>query len=259
MSVNRQYSGLFRFGKDEIIAVLVVAGMLAFGLTFRMWGDANGVFNAAIGLTNLFVVSAGLVIVVMAHEAGHKIAGVYEGYEVKIRMFGPGIVGSGFVTLYAQGFIPFITPNLVSVDARPELRLGKFRKYDNPSEAASIAFGGLIASVLMIFVFSSLYALSGNQLFFLITLGAVLHSVLSFIPFELFNALAKIKFFQKAQSFAPGDGLHLLWWSKYAYVFGFSFMVLFGGLALFATPVSLILALALAILTTWAYSKWITR
>ncbi len=259
MSLNKQYSSLFRFGKDEVIAVLVVAGVLAFGLTFRMWGDAAGNFDAAIGLTNLLGAFAGLVIVVMAHEAGHKIAGVYQGYEVKIRMFGPGLIGSGFVTLYAQGYIPFVTPNLVSVDARPDLRLGKFRKYDNPSEAAMIAFGGLMASVIMIFVFSSLYAFSGNHLMWLITLGAVIHAGLSFIPFELLNAITKIKYFQSAQSYAPGDGLHLLWWSKYAFIFGLTFIVLFGGLALFATPPSLILAFVLASVTTWMYSKWLTH
>lgn len=259
MTLNRQNASLFRFGKDEVIAVVVVAAVLAFGLTFRMWGDAQGNFDAAIGLTNLLGVFAGLVIAVMFHEVGHKVAGVYQGYEVKIRMFGPGLVGSGFVTLYAQGYLPFVTPNLVSVDARPELRLGKFRKYDNPSEAATIAMGGLMGSVIMIFVFSSLYAFTGNQLMWLVALGAVMHAVLSFIPFELFNALAKIRYFQSAQSYPPGDGLHLLWWSKYAYVFGFSFIVLFGGLALFATRPSLILALILGILTTWAYSKWLTH
>lgn len=258
MSVNKQYSSLFSFEKDEIIAALLVAGILAFGLTFRMWGDTDGNFDAVIGLTNFLFVFAGLGIAVLAHEAGHKIAGVYNGYHVKIRSFVPGLVGSGFVTLYAQGFIPFVTPNLVSVDARPELRMGKFRRYDNPAEAASIAMGGLVASTLAIFVFSTLYVVTGHHLFWTIALGVVVHAVLSLIPFELVNALAKIKYFQSAQSFSPGDGLHLLWWSKYAYVFSLSFMVLFGGLALFASPVSLILALVLALLCTWAYSKWLT-
>ena len=257
MSLNKQYSGLFRFTQQELVAVVVVALILSFGLTFRMWG-VDGEFNAVVGLSNLLFVLAGMIIVIAVHEAGHKIAGVYQGYEVSVRMFGPGLVGSAFVTLYAQGFVPFVTPNLVLVDARPDLRIGKFRKYDNPAEAASIAFGGLVASVLMIFVFSALYTFSGVELFRVIMLGAVIHAILSFIPFELINVLTKIKYFQSAQSYAPGDGLHLLWWSKYAYVFGFSFMILFGGLALFANTISLIFSLILATLATWAYSKWLT-
>lgn len=258
MSVNRQYSSLFRFQRDELMAVVVVAVVLAFGLTFRMWGDVDGNFDATIGLTNLLLAFLGLVIVVLAHEAGHKIAGVYQGYEVKIRLFTPGIVGSGFVTLYAQGYLPFVTPNLVSLDARPDLRLGKFRKYDNPAEAAMIAMGGLVASILMIFLFSSLFAFSGVEIFRVITIGAVMHAILGFIPFELLNALVKIRYFQTAQSYAPGDGLHLLWWSKYAYVFSLSFIVLFGGFAVFAPRPLFIFSLILAVFMTWAYSKWLT-
>ena len=253
MTADRPTLRLLDFESDELKWILIFAFVFAFVLTFRMWGP-DDTFDPAYGLTNLLIGFAGMTVLVFLHEGGHKIAGARESYAVRIVPFKPGLAISGFVALYSQGIVPLVTPNLVECDAKTHLRLGKFRKYDNPSNMARIAMGGIIGSVLGVMAFKVLYNLTGFELLRVIMLGGVLHALYSLIPWELLN-LFKLRYFESAETYAPGDGLHILWWSRGFYVFFFAFVIIFGLVTLLTGWVSVYIVIALAAAATYALNK----
>lgn len=245
--VRRDYRAANDFDSSEIISVILVALLLAFALTFRMWGDET--FDAALGLFNLVFVFVGMLIAVFMHEAGHKIAALAQGYEARIERFGGGLVASGFITLYSQGLLPLVTPNLLELDARPDLRMRKYRKYESAGTMASIAAAGIIGSTLAVVLFKTLFLFTGQPLFMVIVLGAILHAVFSMIPFEIIN-LFLLRLFERVDTHTPSDGLHIYFFGSRTYVFVLVFVIFFGGIAMLTGWVSYLLSLLLAAAAT---------
>lgn len=257
MALSKTNVSLINFSKQELRWILAVAFIFAFGLGFRLWGaPTTDEFSLAVGLTNLLFIFLGLIVVIFLHEAGRKAAGALIGYETHSKPFKAGLVMSAIVTVYSQGLIPLITPNLIETDARPDLRHGKFRRYDNPADSARVALGGIVGSVIGISFMRVLYNFIQTEAMFMLVVGSCLYMIYSLVPFELFSVI-RLRYFDKTESHTPGNGLHLMWWSWIGYVFALSFALLFSAVVLFTGQIPFVLIVILAAFMAWAYTKWL--
>lgn len=243
---------LAQFDKSELVTVLVFTLIFTFVLTLRGFFEAD--VNAAEQLGTMLLVFMGMLIAVFMHEAGHKFVASKMGYATHIKLNGIGLVITAFVSLYSFGLLTLITPNLLRADARPDLRLNKFYRFENPSHSATIAGGGIVGTTLAIVLFNTLFQITGADVFSTIVFGAVLHGVYSLIPFELIPIL-QLKFFSKIEGIYPGDALHLWWASTWFYVFALVFMVVFGLLALSLNIVAYMVSALIAAGAAYIYVK----
>jgi len=258
-SITHHYMDLVSLSKREAISIFLLAFVASFGLTFRAWGDS---FDLATGLFNWISVFICMIFVILLHEFGHKILGALRGCSVEIKEHGAGLISSIIVQIFTFGFLPLFTPNLWEYDAHPERRFHKEKKYNNEVDELFIAGGGLVGTSVAILAFKILHVVFAQEVFYIATVGAVLHGIFSLIPFEILH-FSQTRILTRVDKIGLGDGGYLLWQSYAAfghigpYLFSWLYMALFALLALIlngAIPFFLIVVISLV--TTWIYVRW---
>ncbi len=241
------------FSRDEHKAVLALglaAGfIIGFGELVSYKGSSIQLDTA--GILPLIVLIVGMIISVFWHEAAHKLAARYTGYYTHITSYPAGVVLGVALTVFTFGFIQFFTPNATDLEANPRARIAKHRKYENWKQEAFIAGAGVFATGLFAAALQGMYLVTNEELFRTLLLGNLWLMLYSLIPLELLN-LWQLKLMQSIEQLPQSDGLYLLHYSKYAYVFVTTFAIVTAIILYFTQSLMLWIALVFAFTATMA-------
>ena len=240
-------SSSLNFSKAERAPILWQALLLTFALIF--WTYYQEILIAADVIAHAAIFFASALIIVIIHEAGHKIAAEQVGYTATITSFKEGIVASIIAIFASFGRFPLIVANPVELDADPRKRLGSHRQYENPTQYAFIAFSGTIASSFSIIGFQFIFQLTGNELFALISLAAAIHAINALIPWELASILV-LRVKRSIPQITPGDGLLIMRWHVIAWFAAIIYISAFALLSTTGSTLAFIAAILFAGLVT---------
>lgn len=239
--------------RNAIITLGLVAGfVIAIDEVVSLSGAVISI-NYTSGLGFMLLAMLGMIGSVYVHESAHRFAAKSIGYFTHITSYSWGLVTGSALALLSFGWLQFFTPNACDLEADPRARIAKFRKYENWKQEAFIASFGLIASALLAVLLHMAYALVGWELLRTLMLGNLWLLIYSLIPFELLT-LYNLRYFQKIEQLPQSDGLYLLHYSLFAWVFFSVFAVMLAALLyFFNTPaISIAFFVALAtMLTVW--------
>jgi hypothetical protein len=205
------------------------------------------------GLGFMLLAMLGMIFSVYVHESAHKYAAKSIGYFTHITSYSWGLVVGGALSLFSFGWIQFFTPNACDLEADPRARIAKFRKYENWKQEAFIAGFGLLASALLAILFHFVYAFTELEIIRTLMLGNLLLLIYSLIPFELLT-LYNLRFMQKIDQLPQSDGLYLLHYSLFAWVFFSVFALVLAVLLYFFQTAGISIAFGIALatmLTVW--------
>lgn len=194
-----------------------------------------------------------MIISVFWHEAGHKLAARWTGYYTHIATYPAGLVIGIALAVFTFGWIQFFTPNVADLEANPRARIAKHRKYENWKQQAFIAAAGVFATGLFATGLQGLYILSGQEFFKTLLLGNLWLMIYSLVPFELLN-IASLRLLQTIDQLPQSDGLYLLHYSNYAYLFVTTFVLVGSAILYFTESLAIWLAVLVAlvmVLVTW--------
>jgi hypothetical protein len=249
------------FNREERVAILVLGFCAGFIIGLDEMITVSGTtlsIDYTTGLFTLLVIMAGMLASVFWHELCHKFAARWSGYYTHTSVYPAGIVLGVALSLFTFGWVQFFTPNPSDLEANPRARIAKHRKYENWKQQAFIAGAGIVGTGLFAVALQGLFIFTEQQLFRTLLLGNIWLMVYSLVPFELIN-LWQLRYFQSIEQLPQSDGLYLLHYSIYAYIFVTTFVIVLSLLLYFTTSFGLWLAICLALTATlatwWHYFK----
>ncbi|MBW2978624.1 hypothetical protein KY304_00765 [Candidatus Woesearchaeota archaeon] len=136
------------FGKKEVYHLVLLVLAFAFIFSFDMWGGS--VFDAQVGLKNLFVSFVLVGIVVLVHHFVQRIVCVLFGFRPFHSFWWPGLIISLFVAFISNGTLLFFMGSVFKIQMRDIHRLGWQRYGLNVKQQGLIAMSGNLALVLLI-------------------------------------------------------------------------------------------------------------
>lgn len=240
------------FTREERTAILSLGAVAGFIIGFDTLVSVSGSvisIDATTGLLTLLVLMVGMIASVFWHEMGHKIAARWTGYYTHISTYPAGMVLGAALAIFTFGLVQFFSPNVTDLEANPRARIAKHRKYENWKQQAFIAGAGVFATGLFAVLMQGMYLFTGTELFRTLLLGNIWLMVYSLVPFELLN-LWQLKLVQGIEQLPQSDGLYLLHYSKYAYVFTTTFVITTSFILYFTHSFTLWLALLFAFFAT---------
>jgi hypothetical protein len=242
------------FDREERKAIVILGIVAGFVVGFDNMVSLNGntiSIDYTTGLLTVAVLCFGMMISVLWHELAHKMASKYVGYYTHITIYPAGAVLGVALSVFTFGWIQFFTPNAVDLEANPRARIAKHRKYENWKQEAFVAGAGIFATGIFAAGLQGMFMLTGTEFFRTLLLGNLWLMLYSLVPFELLN-FAQLRFFQNIEQLPQSDGLYLLHYSHYAYIFVTTFALVTAGILYFTQSLALWLALVLAFLATIA-------
>jgi len=242
------------FTREERNAVVALGTAAGFIIGFDTLVSVSGSvvsIDYTTGLLTMIVLIMGMIASVFWHEAAHKLAARWTGYYTHIATYPAGLVLGVALAIFTFGWVQFFTPNVADLEANPRARIAKHRKYENWKQQAFIAAAGVFATGLFAAVLQGMYLFTGTELFRTLLLGNIWLMVYSLVPFELLN-LWQLKLMQKIEQLPQSDGLYLLHYSKYAYVFVTTFAITTSAVLYFTNSLMIWIALVFAFIATIA-------
>jgi Zn-dependent protease len=191
---------LFKFGRGEIIQILIAIGVLTIAFSFALTPGIP-LSNISIALGNIPLAFLAIVTAFFFHELGHKFMGQKYGYWSEFRMFPMGLLLALFLGIFT-GFV-FAAPGAVTIMGNP-----------NRDEYGKISAIGPFINVSLAAIF---YVLTIS------TIGEI-SRIFGFIAF--INAF--LAFFNLLP-FGPLDGMKIFNWRKEIWIslIGFSLIFLY--------------------------------
>jgi hypothetical protein len=236
------------FSREELSAIVVLGVLSGIILSFSdaVLYQAGHVVVTSEGIAIMIVTIVGMVFSVFLHEAAHRWCADRIGYYTHVQPYYTGQILGIVIALFSFGWIQFFTPNTGDLEANPQARIHKHRKYENFKQQAFIAAGGILATALFATVLHGAWILTGSQLMRNLMMGNVLLMVYSLIPFELFS-LYLLKIQQSIEQIPQSDGLYILHYSVVAYVFAGSFAIALACVLAFTTSVPVWVAIVISL------------
>lgn len=243
------------FTRKERTAVLALGATAGFIIGFgELVSYANGTISIdTAGIAPMVVLVLGMIVSVFWHEAGHKLAARWTGYYTHIAPYPAGLVIGVALAVFTFGWVQFFTPNVADLEANPRARIAKHRKYENWKQQSFIAAAGIFATGLFAAGLQGLFILSGQELFKSLLLGNLWLMIYSLVPFELVN-ITQLRFFHTIEQLPQSDGLYLLHYSNYAYLFMTTFVLVGSAILYFTESLAIWLGIVVAlvmVLATW--------
>lgn len=247
------------FEADELKAILTLGFVIGI-----VMGIDNFIFvnpeqfgtisiNYTTGLAALLLTCFGMMVSVFIHEGAHKFFARKIGYYTHTESYKPGQIVGVVIALFTFGWIQFFTPNTADLEANPQERIHKHRKFENFKQQAFIAASGILITGVWATLLHGAYLASHSQLLRDIMLGNIWLMVYSLIPFELLGFYF-YKFTGNIGQLPESDGLYILHYSLVAYTFAATFAVVLGLMLYlnlyYALWFALLLGMAAA-LTVW--------
>ncbi len=244
------------FSREERTAIIMLGIVAGFVISLDQVVTLKGTLisiDYTKGLGFMLLAMIGMVISVYVHDASHKYVARSIGYFTHIQSYSWGLVAGSAASLFTFGWIQFFTPNTCDLEADPRARIAKFRKYEDWKQEAYIAAAGIVATAALAIFLHSMWVWTDSLLIRKLMLGNIWLMVFSLLPFELFN-LYSLRLLNTIPQLPQSDGLYLLHYSIYAWVFSATFVVSLSLLlAFFANP---FLSVALIIATLTTLSLW---
>ena len=242
-----------RTERNAIITLGVVAGfVVSVDQVVKLQGTLISI-DYTQGIFFMLLAMIGMVISVFIHDGAHKFVARSIGYYTHIENYVWGIVAGGALSIFSFGWIQFFTPNTLDLEADPRARIAKFRKYENWKQEAYIAAAGIAATAVVAVSLHAMYVWTDSLLIRKLMLGNIWLMVFSLLPFELLN-LYSLRLLNTIPQLPQSDGLYLLHYSIFAWVFASVFVLALSMLLyFFASP---ILSVALIIATITTLSVW---
>jgi hypothetical protein len=245
------------FTRDELKAIIVLGLISGFIVAFDDFTliQGNRLIIEDIGLLILLLSMFGMVVSVYMHELAHRFFARKIGYNTNIESYYPGQVLGIVIAIFSFGWIQFFTPNTTDLEARPEERIHKFRKYENPKQQAVISMAGVLMTVFIAAILHGAWLLATingvvapDSADFLrnIMMGNVWLMVYSLIPFELVG-LYFLRFTPTIQQLPQSDGLYILNYSLVAYVTVATFIIFMAFMLALSTNIYVWAALFVAL------------
>jgi len=242
------------FTRDERKAVLILGVVAGFIIGFDDLVSITGStlsIDYTKGILTMLILMVGMVVSVYWHEAGHKLAARYTGYYTHITSYPAGIVLGAALAIFTFGWIQFFTPNATDLEANPRARIAKHRKFENWKQEAFVAGAGIFATGLFAAILQGMFIITGTEFFRTLLLGNIWLMLYSLLPFELLN-IWQLKLMQSIEQLPQSDGLYLLHYSNYAYVFVTTFALVTAGILYFTQSLMIWIALVVAFSATMA-------
>ena len=138
----------FTFNPEEIKGILGSTLIIAFIISFKLWGPGNE-FNFAYGLKNLFNSILIVLLSILVHISAQKIYGLHIGFKVEFRTFWPGLLIALVLCFVSRGAIWFLVPGGIVLYHMAQHRLGFFRYGLNYWSLGMISAIGPLANVVL--------------------------------------------------------------------------------------------------------------
>ncbi len=222
------------YSRTEIRDLFIGILLTAFILSFNDWGAEE--FNVLIGLGNLLIAFAIVVISVFMHDMVQRLFASWLGVRVKFELWWIGILAALAFAFLTNGNIKLFFLGGVALSLIKGKRLGKFYYRISLRTMSIIAITGpltniglaVIAKILSIF-FPGLYILNRFLLFNLV------YAVLALLPIPPLDGSKMLYHSRLIYIFAFGtvlgylifSQLHWAWSFMWAFLFGIFFLVVF--------------------------------
>ena len=230
----------------QIILLGVVAGIVVAFKSVVTLSGASILISTDPGLVYLLLAIIGMIISVYIHEVGHKFIAYRIGYRTNVEGYYPGQVIGVVLAIFTFGFVQFFTPNTADLEALPEKRIHKHRRYENPKQQAFIAASGILFSAVFATVLHGAYLVTSAELLRQLMIGNILIMVYSLIPFELLG-LYMLRISQSIEQLPQSDGLYIFQYSPVAYMTAASFSLFLSLLLAFTTAIPVFVAVVLGL------------
>ena len=247
------------FSREELKAVIVLGFVAGFIVAFdSVISYSGGVLHLdyGLGLAAMVLVIFGMIISVYIHEMAHKYFARRIGYFTYVDPYYPGQVLGVVFAFFSFGYIQFFTPNTGDLEANPQERMHKFRKYENFKQQAFIAASGILVTAVFTGLLHGTWLVTQSKVVYDIMMGNIWLMVYSLIPFELLNFYL-LRFQRTIDQLPQSDGLYILHYSTAAYVFAASFIVLIAAIWAFNLSIPIWVAAFIALcIGTFAWVKY---
>jgi len=208
------------FSREEIRAIITLGLVTGFIVSFSelFLLQQGHLLVTTQGIIVFLLACFGMVVSVWIHELGHKFFANAIGYKTNTESYYPGQVIGIALSIVSFGHIIFFTPNTSDLEADPQARINKHRKYENFRQQAFIAASGLFITGFLAVLLHGAYIFTNAALMRDLMLGNVCLLVYSLVPFELASVLL-LRIQQKIEQLPQSDGLYIFHYSFPAYVF----------------------------------------
>jgi hypothetical protein len=240
--------------RKAIITLGVVAGFII------ALDEVISIKNAVIsidyteGLAFMLIAMLGMIFSVFIHEGAHKLMARLIGYFTHVSSYAWGLLAGGALSVFTFGWLQFFTPNTCDLEADPRARIAKHRKYENWKQEALIASTGIFATGLLAIIFHTAYVTTDAPIFQTLMQGNLWLMIYSLIPFELLT-LYSLRLTQTIEQLPQSDGLYLLHYSIFAWIFAAVFALVLSALLYFLDTPGYAFALLIAGVTT--FTVWL--
>lgn len=232
----------FKFGKKELIHIIIIAFVMAFILSFKLWGETT--FELNTGLINLVKYVLISLMIVMVYVACQKLYGLAMGINVEYFISKWVMVVSVVTTFITNGSFWLLMLGESKLSHIASHRIGHHRYELENKEHSIIILAGNIGLIFLAFVFKLFsYIPSINEDF-------VFRVMLAILAFNFFSLLP-----------IPGtNGMIVLFTSRIMYVLSFSLILLISFfLIYFGIWYTIILSILCSILVLFGYLKFVEK
>ena len=143
----------FTFNAEEIKGILGSTLIIAFIISFKLWGPGEE-FNFAYGLKNFFNAILITLLAILIHISAQKIYGLHLGFKVEFRTFWPGLLIALVLCFVSRGAIWFLVPGGIVLYHMAKHRLGFFRYGLNYWSLGMISAIGPLSNVVLAALFA---------------------------------------------------------------------------------------------------------
>lgn len=239
MSFQNTYSKLkkyFWFTKEELTQYLLLTLVLAFIYSFKQWGEIT--FSVSAGIWNLIIAIILVGTTIFVHHAGQRISGIKKGFKVEQKNSWYLILFGLVLCFLTNGNIRFLAGSGTHITHLPQHRIGAFRYGAKLSEIGRTMLAGPFYNVLFALIIAGL--------------GWAL-----IIPPETAQAIFSLNLWFAVCNLLPIpplDGIHIFYWSRFAYVFIFSSITAYAILTLILPAYIFVAAIAIGAILAYLFS-----
>jgi hypothetical protein len=247
------------FSREEIKAIVILGCISGFIIAFDTVVSYNkGVIHVdyGLGIMSMLLIMFGMIVSAYIHEGAHKFFARRIGYYTHVEPYYPGQVLGIVFAFFTFGTVQFFTPNTCDLEANPQERIHKHRKYENFKQQAFISASGVLVTAIFTALLHGAWLATGSKLLFDIMMGNVWIMVYSLIPFELLNFYL-LRFQRSIDQLPQSDGLYIMHYSTAAYVFATTLIVLLAAIFAFNLSIPIWVAVVISLLVgTYAWVRY---